>query len=80
MSKFNIVRVFQRCLTTDDLDEDLIPIDKNTWLNKLDYFKKKLGLKKSKKTLTGKDIVFKCLLELFAEDDAGIDLKILEQF
>lgn len=78
MPNYTILRVLRKCFISDDLDEDLISIDRQSWINKLDYFKKKLGIKKSKKKISGKDIVFKILIELFADEDIGIDLKVLE--
>ena len=79
MPRYQVMKIIRKCFLNDDLDEDLIPIDKQSWMNRLGYFKKKLGIKKSKKKINGKDIVFKCLLELLADEDIGIDLKILEQ-
>lgn len=78
MPRYAVVRVFRKLFMSDDLDEDLIPINKQGWMNRLGYFKKKLGLKKTKKKINGKDIVFKCLLELLADEDVGIDMKLIE--
>lgn len=78
MSQYPMMRIVRKCLMSDDLDEDLIPINKQSWVKKLDYFKKKIGIKKTKKKVNGKDIVFKVLLELLADEEIGIDLNILE--
>lgn len=80
MPKISVIRVLRKWFITDDLDEDLIPIDKQSWLYRLDSFRKKLGLKKSKKKINGKDIVFNWLVELLSDHDAGVDFKTLEQY
>lgn len=56
MPKFSLIKVIRKCFITDDLDEDLIPMDKQSWIKRLDNFKAKLGLTKSKKKVNGRDI------------------------
>ena len=77
MPKSTLVKFFTKCFLSEDLDEDLISNNRQSWLTKLDYFKSKLGIKKEKK-INGKDIIFNTLLELFSDQTVGIDLNILE--
>ena len=80
MPKVSVIRLLRKCFITEDLDEDLIPMDKQSWIKRLELFKRKLGIKKSKKRINGKDIVFKCIIELLSDHDTGIDMKQLEQY
>jgi len=63
---------------TEDLDEDLISNDRQSWLNKLDYFRAKLGMKKKSKRISGKDIAFSIVLELLSDEAMTMDINALD--
>ncbi len=77
MPKYAFVKLFRKCFITEDLDEDLISNDRESWMNKLDYFRSKLGMKKKTKKINGKDIAFNVILELFSDQAMTMELNAL---